>query len=347
MTTPAGIITRECVTRKQHGGRAATRSRPKPVRRAEPEPTGHNRSTDIWTRRGGMLGGRLILLGSILPLLKHSITEGGSVWVWPWTLLVPGKSMAVAAATATYSTGQNYGPFVFIPAIAGLLAMFLANTRPLMVRTTSSFVLGSVFLLVMLAGMTAEGEIYGLSFIPPTATGGVLMTVGVLAVAVVASCNRLRKMNPGAKPLRIASGVAGGLLGLMFTITLLAGANAWTGWTVRLLSIGFIAYGFLAVRMSVVKAPQESLFRLSSLAIRGLAICAPIACLVAQLTTTDPFTNFVVGGGGGFANVFFSIVKSTAVYMGAALLVAFGLSGTLTQLLESGTGRGRGKDDRK
>ncbi len=94
-----------------------------------------------------------------------------------------------------------------------------------------------------------------------------------------------------------------------------------------------IAYGALAVRMAFMKQPAEIYTRLISLGARGLAISSPIACLIAQLRTKDPFTEFVIAGGGGFANVLFSILKCTATYMGGAFLVAFGLAGTLTLLL--------------
>ena len=235
-----------------------------------------------------MFGGGLILLGSVLPLLKHSILADGSVWVWPWTLLNQDQSMTVAAATATYSTGQNYLPFALVPVVTGLLAIFLAHTTPLIFRAAGSFLLGVVFLLVMLAVLPAENEIFGLSFVPPTREGGLMILVGVLAMAAVATTNRLRKRQPERKNPRVTSGIAGAMLTLMFVLSMLAAQAAWTGWTVRLLSLVIIAYGALAVRRAFQQDPGEISTRMSSLAVRGIAVSAPLACLIAQLTPMIP-----------------------------------------------------------
>jgi hypothetical protein len=338
MSTPTGTIEQVKISSRPKTGRSPDRS--EGFRgKSEPEAkTGMPSMVDpvnSWTKKGGMFGGGLILLGSILPLLKHSFLAAGSVWVWPWTLLNQGESMEVAAATATYSTGQNYLPFALVPVVAGLLAVFLAHTTPLIIRAAGTFILGMVFLLVMLVGMPAQNEIYGLSFVPPTWEGGVMITAGILAMATVATANRLRKRHSQRKSLRIVSGIAGTVLALMFVLSLLAAQAAWTGWTVRLLSFVIIAYGALAVRGAFQQDPGDFSTRMASLAARGIAVCAPVACLIAQLTTRDPFTNFVIAGGGGFANVFFSILKCTAVYMGGAFLLAFGLAGTLTLFLGS------------
>ncbi|MBU8872113.1 MAG: hypothetical protein KOO60_14690 [Gemmatimonadales bacterium] len=290
-------------------------------------------SIDSWTRRGGMFGGGLILLGGCLPLLKHSMLAGSSVWVWPWALLTQAESMKLIAATATYSTGQNYAPFVFIPLITALLALFIVNTKPLIFRTVGSFVLGTLFLLVMLTGLVAEGEIFGLDFVPPTSGAGLVIMVGVLALATIAACNHLRKRFPTRKFPRVATGVAGGLLTLMSGLSLLAGLPAWSVWSVRLLNVAIIAYGVLAVRMAFMNKPGDGYTRAASLVARGIAVSAPMACLIAQLAVKDPFSNFVIAGGGGFANVFFSIAKCSALYMGGAFLLAFGLAGSMILLL--------------
>jgi hypothetical protein len=292
-----------------------------------------NHALDGWTRRGLSFAATLILIGSALPLLKHSVLLGSSVWIWPWTLMNPGSTAESAAATATWSTGQNYAAFLWLPIIAGFLAVFLAYSRPLIFRSAGSFLLGGGFLVVMLARLTAENEIYGLSFVPPTAAGGILTTVVVLALAVVATANRLRKRASGVKSLRIASGLAGAFLVLAFSLALLGGQDAWTGWSVRLVCASAIAYGAVAVRAALARHPSPQLLGASSLLIRAIAIAAPVACLIAQLGVDDPFTNMVVAGGGGFANVFFSILRSWAIYSGGALLLAHGLAGWASQIV--------------
>jgi hypothetical protein len=292
-----------------------------------------NHALDGWTRRGLSFAASLLLIGSALPLLKHSVLLGSSVWIWPWTLMNPGSSAENAAATATWSTGQNYAAFLWFPIIAGCIAFFLATSRPLILRSAGSFLLGGGFLVVMLVRLTAENEIYGLSFAPPTAAGGILTTVVVLALAVVATANRLRKCAPGLKSLRIASGVAGVFLVLAFSLALLGGQGAWTGWSVRLVCASALGYGGLAVRVALARHPRAQLLSVSSLLIRAIAIASPMACLIAQLGVDDPFTNMVIAGGGGSANVFFSILRSWVIYSGGALLLAYGLAGWASQIV--------------
>ena len=300
-----------------------------------------------WTRKGGHYAAYLLLVGSALPLLKRSMLIDSSVWVWPWNLLGDPASMEMAAATATLSNGGNMALWACIPLVCGLLALFLSHVMPLRFRTVAMTVLGAVTLLVLLVGLFQESEIYGLSFVPPTAGGGFLIFIGLLTMATVAGANHLRKFLPARKSLRIAAGVASGLLCLLFVMCLAGGESAWGGATIKILSLMVIAYCGICIRGVFNRWSSPANLTLLSVMGRAILFATPLACLIAQLTTRDPFTNFVVGSGGGFANVSFSILKSSLIYLGSALLLAYGLTATVGILLTPGPRRRRVARKRK
>ncbi len=286
-----------------------------------------------WVCKGGHYATYLLLAGSLLPLLKRSMLMDTSVWVWPWQFFIDPTSMEMATATATLSSGGHMALWTCIPVVCGLLALFLSHVMPLMVRTVGLAALGAVSLLVLLVGLHQESEIYGLSFVPPTAMGGFITFIGLLAMAVVAGTIHLRKFLPNNKLLRITAWAASGLLSLMFMLCLFAEEGAWSGVTIKILGLTVITYCGVCIRGAFVRwSSSENLALLSTIG-RTILFATPLACLIAQLTTKDPFEAFVVGSGGGFENVLFSILKSSHIYLGCSLLLAYGLTATAGVLL--------------
>lgn len=279
-----------------------------------------------WSRRRGLLAAGMILLGAVLPLLKNSMLAG-SVWVWPWQLLSPGATQRLAAAVATYTPVDSYAAYVLIPFLAAGVIAFLAHTMPLGFRFGGYLATGSAYLVVMLAGFPAQGQIFGLTFVPPTSAGALMVIVLLAAVATAATANRARKTEPAWRAMRIAGGVAGGVAALLFVLAVLAGEGPWAGWPVRLMCAAGAAYGVLAVGSAFRVDPGPGLARGASVLVRVLLVGLPVACLIAQTVTRDPFTTAIVGSGGGFANHLVSVVKSTALFLGGALPAAWGLAG--------------------
>lgn len=278
-----------------------------------------------WSRRRGLVAAGVILLGAVFPLLKNSMLAG-SVWVWPWQLLSPGDSAGLAAAVATYTPVDSYAAYVLIPFLAAGVVAFLAHTMPLGFRFGGYLAIGLAYLIVMLAGFPAQGQIFGLTFVPPTSAGALMVIALIAAVAVAATANRARKTEPGWRAARIAGGAAGVVAVLLFALAVLAGEGPWAAWPVRLMCTAGAVYGVLAV-WSAFRADPGGLPRVASLLVRGLVVGLPVAGLLAQTVTRDPFTTAIVASGGGFANHLVSMGKSTALFFGGALLAAWGLAG--------------------
>ena len=286
-------------------------------------------NTETWTSRAAFSQAVLLLAGFAFPLLKHSIMFGGSVLVWPWELFGVGPDAQHAAATATFSNGQHLGLWGLVPLLAGAAIMATALFAGHRARHLIMLVGGTAVLVLWQTLLFEEGEILGLFFIPPTAAGGAMTLVAVMAGAWAAVGNRLRKSFPAKGVPRLLLGAGGVLLGLSTILAFLASEGPYKGWPMMMLYLGLLVYALCGVRAAWQTEADTDLAALTSSLARGILIWAPLACALAQRFNKDPFMNFVIGGGGGIFNILFSITKAFLVYYGSAFAAATGLAGIL------------------
>jgi len=268
-----------------------------------------------------------------LPLFKHSMLFGSSVLVWPWNIMGLGIDEQKAAAIATVSFPEHMLIWGLLPlgvAIALLSGRLFLSLRSL---TATLFLTGAASLTLLLTVFYEEAEILGLMFTPPTAGAGIMILLVVIAGALVAGSNHLRKRFSAARPLRILSGIGGGIMIALMGLQLFASSGGWAAWSMMLLYVLMIGYGILGLLGAFRPDPEEALLQRTSFVARVVLWCAPLACLIAQNWLSDPYTDLVTAGGGGFINIFVSLAKCFLLYYGFSFLMALGFTAYLEQSL--------------
>lgn len=288
---------------------------------------------DLWVQQRLKLFAYLLIGGFALPLLKHSIVFGSSVLVWPWNMMGLGIEAEKAAAMATVSLPEYMAVWTLLPlcvAIGLLSGRLFMSLRSL---TALVFLAGIASLTLMLVAFYEEAEILGLMFTPPTAGAGIMILLTAVAGALVSGANHLRKRFSEAMPIRVLSAIGGGLIVAAMVLQLFASSGGWAAWSMIMLYLLMICYGVLGLLSGFRSEPEYAFLQRISFVARVVLWWAPIACLIAQNWLTDPYTDFVIGGGGGFINVFISVAKCFLLYYGFGLLMAMGFTAYFAQAL--------------
>jgi hypothetical protein len=197
--------------------------------------------------------------------------------------------------------------------------------------TATLFLLGIISLTLMLAVFHEEAEVLGLMFTPPTLGAGIMILLAVVAGASVAVANRLRKRFPEIMPIRVLSGIGGGMIVALMALQLFASSGGWAGWSMMLLYVLMLGYGLLGLLSAFRPEPEDALLQRISFVARVVLWWAPVACLIAQNWLTDPYVDIVISSGGGFINIFVSLAKCFLLYYGFAFLMALGFAAYLEQ----------------
>lgn len=285
----------------------------------------------IWQQQGAKSIAIMLLIGFTLPLLKYSIMFGGSEIVWPWQIMGLGIDMQKAAAMATLSSADHMLLWGMLPFISGLTMLLCRKFLALQGLSMTMFAFGTLLLALLLIVFYQEAEILGLMFTPPTFEAGIMVSLVVIAGTAIASSNHIRKLYNDSKLLRWLSGIGGFLLAGAMILQLLIAEGGWSGWSMIILYLIMIAYGIFAIINAFQSIPENTALQRISFLARAALYWAPVACLIAQNWLNDPFVGYVIGGGGGFINIVFSVTKTFLIYYGAALMMAIGFTSYLEQ----------------
>ncbi|MDP1772564.1 MAG: hypothetical protein Q8L15_09800 [Methylobacter sp.] len=286
---------------------------------------------DLWTQQKIKSFTYLLIAGFVLPLFKHSMLFGSSELVWPWNIMGLGIDEQKAAAMATASLPEHMLAWGLLPLGVSIALLSGRLFMPLRSLTATLFLAGATALTLMLTVFYEEAEILGLMFTPPTAGAGIMILLAVVAGALVAGSNHLRKRFSAALPIRVLSGVGGGMMVALMGLQLLASSGGWATWSMMLLYLLMISYGVLGLLSAFRPEPEDALLQRTSFVARVVLWWAPVACLIAQNWLTDPYTDLVTGGGGGFINIFVSLAKCFSLYYGFSFLMALGFTAYLEQ----------------
>ncbi len=286
---------------------------------------------NLWTQQGLKLFTYLLIGGFVLPLFKHSILFGSSVLVWPWNIMGFGMEAQEAAAMATVSLPEHMLAWGLLPLCVAIGLLSGRQFMSLPSLTATMFLAGIASLTLMLAVFYEEAEILGLMFTPPTVGAGIMILLAVVSGALVAGANHLRKRFPDAMPIRVLSAIGGGIIVALMGLQLFASSGGWAAWSMMMLYLLMICYGMLGLFSAFHPEPEDALLQRISLAARVILCWVPVACLIAQNWLTDSYTDFVVGGGGGFMNIFISVAKCFLLYYGLSFLMAIGFAAYLEQ----------------
>ena len=269
----------------------------------------------------------LLSVGFALPLLKASVMFGTSV-VWPWQLFGSRTDFEQAAAMATLSGGTSLAAWSSVPIGLLLLTPVLQRVCPWPLGARLSSLAGISALFLMLVALSAENEILGLFFAPPTTGAGMIMFVGALSAIVLSTTNRIwygERLSGGRRALLGVTGVAGGLTACGFA---LGSAGPWATWPMLLLYLAAAAQACLGIyqacKAEISADTAAAMARLAT----ALLVWGVVAVLVAQQTNDDPFYGFVVQGGGGSLHTLSGLLKGFALYYGIGSITMAGLHGT-------------------
>jgi hypothetical protein len=294
-----------------------------------------NATLEAWSDHIQRLSGGLLLAGYLVPLLKRSVLFDTSYLVWPWQLAGVAVGLEEQAATATAAGGENLAAWSLLPLIGGLIALALPHVRSIRNRSVAGAATGAAMLVLLLLVLVRENAVLGLVFTPPTRGGGALMLLGIGSCSVLAAANHTAKAAPpGAIPRWLV--VAASLVVLaLASLFLLAAVDAWAAWSLRALYLSLVAYALLGLWRTI--QPQDTSVVTAWASALGRAILgwAAIAVVLAQSGSDDGFVTYVVQAGGGPLHVAIGAVKGFLIFVGAALLLAAGMTTTL----EAGSGR--------
>jgi hypothetical protein len=287
----------------------------------------------IWIDRSGRWASVLLLLGFVWPLYKTSLLAADSLLIWPWSLLGSPDSPIMAAALATPSGKETFLPWALVALGAGMATGLLRYAPALLVRAALMTGVGSVALLLLLVVYYQEAEILGLAFTPPTRGAGVVLFAFLLSAALVVVSNRLRKVYAASTALRTLAGIGGLLMGLLVVLAVVGGEGPWTAWSMILLYLLLGGQASLSLYSALTREVSETVTTMSSRLTRFIIGWSPLAVVIAQETTNDPYLQYVVEAGGGSLNTLLSVSKGFLMYFGSAYLMTLGLAGVMTILL--------------
>jgi uncharacterized membrane protein len=286
---------------------------------------------DLWTQQGIKTFAYLLIGGFVLPLFKHSMLFSSSVLVWPWNIMGLGIDEQKAAAMATVSLPEYMLVWGLLPLGVSIGLLIGRQFMPLRSLTAALFLAGIASLTLMLVVFYEEAEILGLMFTPPTAGAGIMVLLAVVAGALVAGANHLRKRFSVAMPIRILLGIGGGIMVVLMALQLFAASSGWAAWSMMALYLLMMGYGVLGLLSAFRPEPEDALLQRISFVARVILWWAPVACLIAQNWLTDPYTDLVTSAGGGFFNIFVSVTKCFLIYYGFSFLMALGFTAYLEQ----------------
>jgi hypothetical protein len=288
---------------------------------------------EIWLDHSGRWASVLLLLGFAWPLYKTSLLATRSLVIWPWSLLGSPDSPLMAAALATPSGQETFLPWALVALGAGMIAGLLRYVPALSVRVALMTGVGSIALVLLLVVYYREAEILGLAFTPPTRGAGVVLFTFLLSTALVVVSNRLRKVYVTSTALRIMAGIGGLLVGLLLILAVVGGEGPWTAWSMILLYLLLGGQASLSLYSAVTPEVGETVTTTSSRLTRFIIGWSPLAVVIAQVTTSDPYLQYVIEGGGGCLNTLLAVSKGFLMYFGSAYLMTLGLAGIMTILL--------------
>jgi hypothetical protein len=277
--------------------------------------------------RGCRWGLCLLGIGFAVPLLKASVMFGTSV-VWPWDLFGSASDVEQAAAMAMLSGGTHLAAWSSVPVGLLLLTPALQRFCPWPLGARLSSLAGVSALFLMLVALSAENEILGLFFAPPTTGAGVIMFAGALSAIVLSTTNRSwhgERLSGGQRALLGTAGVALGLTACGFA---LGSAGPWAAWAMLLLYLAAAAQACLGIYQACKgEISADTAVAMSRLA-TGLLVWGVVAVGIAQQTNDDPFYGWVVQGGGGSFHTLSGLLKGFALYYGIGSISMAGLHGT-------------------
>jgi hypothetical protein len=288
---------------------------------------------EIWLDRSGRWASALLLLGFVWPLYKTSLLAADSLVIWPWSLFGAPASPIMAAALATPSGKETFLPWALVALGAGLVAGLLRYAPALSVRAALMASVGSAALLLLLVVYYQEAEILGLAFTPPTRGAGAVLFTFLLSAAFLVVSNRLRKVYTTLTALRIMAGISGLLVGLLVGLAMVGGEGPWTAWSMILLYLLLGGQASLSLYSALTREVSETVTTMSSRLTRFIIGWSPLAVVIAQETTSDPYLQYVVEAGGGSLHTLLSASKGFFMYFGGAYLMTLGLAGIMTVLL--------------
>ncbi len=280
---------------------------------------------DRWTRQGAYLFSTMLLAGFCVPLLKPSMLFGSSVIMWPWQIMGFGlHEPATVAAAATVSNGKSI-LWGLLPLVSGGITLINARQHNLTLRLVCMLATGAAMLVLLMVIYIREAEILGLIFVPPTAAGGFLMLIVIVAGALIASANHLGKTYENNTFIKLLSGIGGFFLAALLSIQLVAAGNAWRNWSMIMLYAAMIFFGLSGIKASLKGVFSDSHTSFMSFTLRAILVWAPVACLIAQKWSSDDFGTYVIGAGGGLPHIVSSVLKCFLIYYGSAFLMGMGL----------------------
>lgn len=282
-----------------------------------------------WSRTWARRAAFLLMAGFLMPLYKSSMVAGQSYIVWPWQLAGFTDHPGIAMALGTASEGTNPVLWVLLPLATALLVLILGRAGKSGTAMATNVALGLGSLALLLIVFFKESQRFGLAFTPPSAGAGIIVTIAIAAGALIAAANHASRMAPDVlKPARWAG--AGGVILLCLTsLFMFAGSGVWTAWPMRVLFGLMLVYALMAAtRLFGIAPGVDSITWLGRLA-RLLVGLSLIAVIMAQSADPDPYSMYVIQGGGSTAGTIMAAAKSFMIYFGSALVLAVGIGAWL------------------
>ncbi len=299
----------------------------KEKRRGSLAKAGPGEGPSSWSRRYATRAALAILLGFLLPMPKASLLFGaGSVIIWPWQMLGIGIKATHTTAMATPQSAGAPVVWSLVLVISAVAAIAIGRIRRPAVRNPAWLVTGPLTLALVLIVFQGDGFILGSIFWPPSMGAGVLWTLGLLASAVMASINRIRKLHDVSGRLRLLQGVSGGLLLILSALMLIMRPGAWGAWPIVIAELLIIL--FAAVGVYCALRPVPSLEGFLSLLAKIALIALPAAGTIAQVYVSHDPSNIIIAPGGLWPAAL-GHLKAALILGGAATVFCAGLIGLL------------------
>ncbi|MBN1417235.1 MAG: hypothetical protein JXP34_00575 [Planctomycetes bacterium] len=286
---------------------------------------------DDWTDSGARWCGRLLLLGACWPLVFTSFLLDEHVFVWPWDFIRSGEAAMIL--------------FALIP-FAAAIGVFFAR-RMVSVKTRSAVLFG--------IGLGTVGSLLAIGFDDGMSLVGapLLVALGKLrlfAMAIIAGAvaiavgNRLRKEYPFSRIARFLPAAGGGAIVVLFStpiagnpvpVLALVRPQVWASeWAFNLILLSILAYAVLGIANAFPHARREGVAQAMSGLARFALVWFPLSLIVVRGGRGDDPMALATDGGIGPAIM--ATIKCCAIYYGAVLTMAAGLSGWLATALWDG-----------
>lgn len=279
-----------------------------------------------WSRKWSRIGGVLLLVGFLLPLVKRSMVANQYRIVWPWHLGGWSQDPVMAMVLGTYSEGAHPGVWTLLPLLGAGLAFLAARMASGSRQAALLVITGLGLLLSMLVAFFRENERLGLVFAPPTPGAGALIALAMALCGLIAATNHVLRTQAQSTGAKRWGGVAGIALCCIVLLFILGASGPWAAWPMQSLYGMVLVYALMAVPRLFGGMPgNASLDRVGKLG-RLAAAWSVIAAILAQRADQSGFSLYVVQAGGGTPATILAALKGFAILFGSTLIMATGIA---------------------